>query len=232
MGADKRAALALLLGWALASGAGERRPSVVLITADNLGYGDVGCYGNKVIRTPHIDRLAREGVRLTDFYTASPTCTVSRASLLTGRYPQRHGLTIQLPGIEGNYGVVEDVRLVGENKFAEQAALQDRQAVPVLPGVEVLLEAAAAGDAVVGRLEAAAADRKPLVAGEEAVDAGHVLSDCPAHGATSEIVRPRMLPAPVRPRRIVQVPVELVLGRNARLGGKAAPRLVVSRRVH
>ncbi|MGH7200505.1 MAG: sulfatase-like hydrolase/transferase [Planctomycetaceae bacterium] len=87
-------------------------PNVVLITADNLGYGDVGCYGNDVIKTPHIDRLAAEGVRCTDFYTASPTCTVSRASLLTGRSPQRHGLTIQLPGIAGNYGVGLDQREV------------------------------------------------------------------------------------------------------------------------
>jgi arylsulfatase A-like enzyme len=82
----------------------SHRPNIVLITADNLGYGDVGCYGNSVVKTPHLDRLAGRGVRCTDFYTASPTCTVSRASLLTGRYPQRHGLTWQLPGIAGNYG--------------------------------------------------------------------------------------------------------------------------------
>jgi arylsulfatase A-like enzyme len=80
------------------------RPNIVLITADNLGYGDVGCYGNSLVKTPHLDQLAMQGVRCTDFYTASPTCTVSRASLLTGRYPQRHGLTWQLPGIAGNYG--------------------------------------------------------------------------------------------------------------------------------
>lgn len=80
-------------------------PNIVLITGDNIGYGDLGCYGNNAIKTPNIDRLASEGVRCTSFYTASPTCTVSRASLLTGRVPQRHGLTEQLPGIEGNYGV-------------------------------------------------------------------------------------------------------------------------------
>ena len=57
------------------------------------------------IKTPRLEKLAREGVRLTDFYTASPTCTVSRACLLTGRIPQRHGLQRQLPGLEGNYGV-------------------------------------------------------------------------------------------------------------------------------
>lgn len=70
--------------------------NVVLMTADNLGFHDTGCYGNQEIKTPNIDRLAGQGVRCTSFYSASPTCTVSRASLLTGRYPQRHGLTHQL----------------------------------------------------------------------------------------------------------------------------------------
>lgn len=95
--------------WSTAFSAGADAPhrpaNILLMTADNLGYGDLGCYGHPLMKTPNIDRLAKTGVRCTDFYTASPTCTVSRASLLTGRYPQRHGLTIQLPGIEGNYGV-------------------------------------------------------------------------------------------------------------------------------
>ncbi|MEP7271828.1 MAG: sulfatase-like hydrolase/transferase [Acidobacteriota bacterium] len=67
------------------------RPNVVLITTDDIGYGDLGCYGAPDIRTPNIDRLAREGVRLTDFYSA-PQCTPTRASLITGRYQQRVGL--------------------------------------------------------------------------------------------------------------------------------------------
>ena len=65
-----------------------RRPSVLLIVADDLGYGDVGCFGGDV-PTPHIDSIAAEGARLTDWYVASPVCTPSRYSLLTGRYPQR-----------------------------------------------------------------------------------------------------------------------------------------------
>jgi arylsulfatase A-like enzyme len=91
-------------------------PNIVIITADNLGYGDLGCYGNGVMKTPHVDRLATQGARCTDFYTASPTCTVSRACLLTGRYPQRHGLVDQLPGLEGNYGVGlrQSERLIGQ----------------------------------------------------------------------------------------------------------------------
>ncbi len=66
-------------------------PNVVLIVADDLGYRDLGCYGAEDVKTPHLDRLAREGVRLTSFYVAWPACTPSRGSLLTGRYPQRNG---------------------------------------------------------------------------------------------------------------------------------------------
>jgi arylsulfatase A-like enzyme len=81
-------------------------PNILIITADNLGYGDLQSYNPRSsIPTPHLDRMAREGTRLTSFYTASPTCTVSRACLLTGRVPQRHRLTDQLVGVEGNYGV-------------------------------------------------------------------------------------------------------------------------------
>ncbi|QDU80332.1 Arylsulfatase [Polystyrenella longa] len=80
----------------------QRPPNILLITADNLGYGDLGCYGNEIMQTPHLDQLAREGMRCTSFYTASPTCTVSRATLLTGRYPQRIGLNHQLSR-EENY---------------------------------------------------------------------------------------------------------------------------------
>jgi arylsulfatase A-like enzyme len=83
-----------------------RPPNILIITADNLGYGDLQSYNaQSAIRTPNLDRLAAQGARLTGFYTASPTCTVSRACLLTGRIPQRHGLVDQLGGVIGNYGV-------------------------------------------------------------------------------------------------------------------------------
>ncbi len=79
--------------------------NILIITVDNLGYADLKTYNpSSEIKTPHLDKLAEQGVRLTGFYTASPTCTVSRASLLTGRIPQRFGLTDQLQGIEGNFG--------------------------------------------------------------------------------------------------------------------------------
>lgn len=81
-------------------------PNILIITVDNLGYGDLQSYNPKSkIQTPNLDRFATQGARLTSFYTASPTCTVSRACLLTGRIPQRHGLVHQLGGVAGNYGV-------------------------------------------------------------------------------------------------------------------------------
>jgi arylsulfatase A len=80
-------------------------PNIVLMYADNLGYGDLGCYGNVGIRTPRIDQLAGEGVRCTDFYVVGPTCTVSRGALLTGRHPLRNGLLHQLRTDENWHGV-------------------------------------------------------------------------------------------------------------------------------
>jgi arylsulfatase len=72
--------------------AADRPPNVVLIVADDLGYGDVGCYGAKDVRTPHLDRLAREGTRFTSFLVAQPVCTASRAAILSGCYPNRLGM--------------------------------------------------------------------------------------------------------------------------------------------
>ncbi len=70
----------------------KRPPNVVIIFADDLGYGDLGCYGHPTIRTPNLDRMAREGLRLTQFYVAECVCTPSRAALLTGRLPIRNGM--------------------------------------------------------------------------------------------------------------------------------------------
>ncbi len=67
-------------------------PNVIIILADDLGYGDLGCYGSPNIRTPNLDRMAAEGLRFTDFYAPAEVCTPSRAGLLTGRYPIRSGM--------------------------------------------------------------------------------------------------------------------------------------------
>jgi len=69
-----------------------RQPNIIIILADDLGYGDIGCDGGKHIRTPNLDRMAAEGVRFTDFYASANVCTPSRAGLLTGRYAIRSGL--------------------------------------------------------------------------------------------------------------------------------------------
>jgi arylsulfatase A len=82
----------------------DRRPNVVLINCDDLGYGDIGCYGSTLNATPTIDRMADEGLRFDDFYMASPVCSPSRAALLTGCYPPRigfgsfDGLPVLFPG--------------------------------------------------------------------------------------------------------------------------------------
>jgi uncharacterized sulfatase len=68
-------------------------PNVILILYDDLGYGDIGAYGARLIRTPELDRLAESGVRLTDYYAPAPVCTPSRVGLLTGRYPVKTRLT-------------------------------------------------------------------------------------------------------------------------------------------
>lgn len=73
-------------------------PNFVFILMDDLGWADLGCYGSRYYETPHLDRLAREGVRFTDAYAAAPVCSPTRASIITGKYPARLGITNYLPG--------------------------------------------------------------------------------------------------------------------------------------
>jgi arylsulfatase A len=90
-----------------------RPPNVVLVYCDDLGYADVGCFGASRIRTPNIDRLAREGVRFTDFYVAQAVCSASRAALLTGCYPNRVGIAGALDH-RARHGLSPDETTVAE----------------------------------------------------------------------------------------------------------------------
>ena len=93
-GGRSRAALiltAIAASSAFGAQAGPRPPSVVILLADDLGYGDLGCYGSPDTKTPVLDRMAREGARFTDGYAAAPLCSPTRVSLLTGQYQQRIG---------------------------------------------------------------------------------------------------------------------------------------------
>ena len=110
----------------LASHANGAKPNIVLIMADDLGYGDLGCYGHPRVKTPHIDQLAKDGVRFTQHYANGPECSPTRTAFLTGRYQQYAG------GLEcaigtGNVGRYDDaVRLAKKHELglpAEQTVL-------------------------------------------------------------------------------------------------------------
>jgi arylsulfatase A-like enzyme len=87
-----------------ARAANASKPNIVLIVSDDQGYADGGCFGDKVIKTPRLDKLATEGVRLTDYYVSWPACTPSRGSILTGRFPQRSGLYDMIRNEAPDYG--------------------------------------------------------------------------------------------------------------------------------
>ena len=108
--------VAILLPAALAPGA-PRRPNVVVLFADDLGYGELGCQGNQQIPTPHIDSIARSGVRFTDGYVTAPVCSPSRAGLITGRYQHRFGYAFNvMPHVEGGseHGLPRTETTLGE----------------------------------------------------------------------------------------------------------------------
>ena len=85
-----------------------RKPNIVFILIDDLGWADIGCYGNKFNETPHINNLAKEGMRFTDAYAACPVCSPTRASLMSGQYPARIGLT---DFIHGHWRPFEKLRV-------------------------------------------------------------------------------------------------------------------------
>ncbi|MBD3268200.1 sulfatase-like hydrolase/transferase [bacterium] len=80
-----------LASTAIPTATAKKKPNFIVLFADDMGYGDVECFGHPTINTPHLNRMAREGIRLTSFYAGAPVCTPSRAALMTGRYPKRAG---------------------------------------------------------------------------------------------------------------------------------------------
>ena len=88
----KRTFFAIACLLSVSAAAAERLPNIIIIIADDLGYADVGVYGAKGFETPHLDRLARQGTRFTDFHVAQAVCSASRAALMTGCYANRIGI--------------------------------------------------------------------------------------------------------------------------------------------
>jgi len=86
--------LILLLASTFCSSGESKRPNFIIIFADDLGYGDISCYNPEATQTPHLDKLAAEGFRCTDFFIPANVCSPSRAALLTGRYPMRCGVPV------------------------------------------------------------------------------------------------------------------------------------------
>jgi arylsulfatase A-like enzyme len=99
-----KTALFLALALAVTGALAAPKPNILLIVSDDQGYPDLGCIGAKPMLTPHLDRLAAEGVRATSFYVTAPACTPSRGSILTGRYPRRNGLYEMVRNDLVNYG--------------------------------------------------------------------------------------------------------------------------------
>ncbi len=124
--------LAVAAGLTLATD--DARPNVVIVYADDMGYTDLGCFGGDLARTPNIDRMAREGLRLTRYYSASPICSPSRCGLLTGQFPARWRITSYLQTRAGN-------RACGQDDFLD----------PEAPSLPRALQAAGYATAHVGK---------------------------------------------------------------------------------
>ena len=102
----------------------SRRPNFVFILVDDLGWRDLGCFGSRFYETPNVDKLASEGMRFTDAYAACPVCSPTRASIMTGKYPARLGLTDWIPGRQANAGryAAMDIK---PPAFAQELALTE-----------------------------------------------------------------------------------------------------------
>ena len=103
--------IAILLNGAIVLGVTAQSSNLMLIMVDDLGYGDLGSFGHSVIDSPHLDQLAAEGIRFTNYYAASALCSPSRAAVLTGRHPYRTGIQSWIPADSGVYLRKEEITL-------------------------------------------------------------------------------------------------------------------------
>jgi len=92
----------LLVGALAANAATAARPNVILVFIDDMGWSDFSCFGNREVKTAHIDQLAAEGIRFEQFYVNSPICSPSRTAISTGQYPQRWRITSYLNNRQNN----------------------------------------------------------------------------------------------------------------------------------
>jgi N-acetylgalactosamine-6-sulfatase len=128
------ALLGLIPCWLAAGAADAPRPNIVFILADDLGWGDLGCYGHPQTKTPHLDQMAREGTLFTQFYVCGSVCSPSRCAFFTGQYPSRHK-------IHGHYATVEQNAARGMSQFLD----------PAVPNTAALLKKAGYATAHVGK---------------------------------------------------------------------------------
>jgi arylsulfatase A len=103
--------LVLLLPHARAAEKSPSKPNILFILCDDLGYGDLGCFGNSIIETPNLDKMARNGLKLTQFYSPAPVCSPSRAGFLTGRHPYRLGIRDWIPANSGIFLKKDEVTI-------------------------------------------------------------------------------------------------------------------------
>jgi arylsulfatase A-like enzyme len=114
-----RKTLLSLLLFALSLSAADRKPNVIIIYTDDQGSVDLNCYGSRDLTTPHMDSLARRGVRFTQFYAAAPVCSPSRAGLLTGRHPVRAGMPGNAGSTKGRAGLAPSEVTIAEMMKAD-----------------------------------------------------------------------------------------------------------------
>jgi len=150
----------------------SNRPNIVLIIADDLGWSDLRCYGSDLHETPNIDRLVRQGVRFTDAYAASPVCSPTRASIMTGKHPARlHMTTWYGDAVDPSVNKEKDPILI--TPHSEHNLPHEEVTI-----AEVLKEAGYA-TAHVGKWHLGDSDHSPLTQGFD-VNIGGTFSGCPA----------------------------------------------------